>query len=132
MVHRCWSASAGRLQPECALVALPGGSAEIVFPGALAELSRGGLALFSPLAGGVNGGGFPELVGVAGPPAGGVGCDWGASPPLSGDVDPAPPPALAVWPAAPAVPLPEASGALLPAALTLSSPPAGREAIGDA
>jgi hypothetical protein len=123
MVHRCGSASAGRLQPESARVALPGGSAEIVFPGALAESPRGGLALFSPLVGGVNDGGLPELVGVAVPAAGAVVCDCGAPPPLSGDVDPVAPPPLPVWPAAPPVPLPEASGALLPAA---------REAIGDA
>jgi hypothetical protein len=132
MVDQSGSASAGRLQRESAGVALPGGSAVIVFPGALAESPRGGLALLSPLVGGVNDGGFAELVGVAVPPAGGVVCDCGAPPPLSGDVDPVPPPPLPVWPAAPAVPLPEASGALLPAALTLSTPPAGREAIGDA
>ena len=47
---------------------LPGGSAETVLPGALAELPRGGDALFSPLAGGANEGGPPELAcaGVAG------------------------------------------------------------------
>src|SRR5213594_2411594 len=129
MVHRCGSASAGRLQPESARVALPGGSAEIVFPGALAESPRGGLALFSPLVAGVNDGGFPELVGAAVPPAGGIVC--GAPPPLFGDVDPVPRPPVPAWPAAPPVRLPEASGALLPAALTLSSTPAGREAIGD-
>jgi hypothetical protein len=131
MVHRCGSASAWRLQPESARVALPGGSAEIVFPAAVAELPRGGLALFSLLVGGVNDGGFPELPGVAVPPVGGVVCDCGAPPTLSGDVDPVPPPPLPAWPAGPPVPLPEASGALLPAALTLSSPLAGREAIDD-
>ena len=36
------SASAGRRQPECGRSALPGGSAEVVLPGALAELPRGG------------------------------------------------------------------------------------------
>jgi len=68
------AASPGRLQPECGRVALPGGSAETVLPGALAKLPRGGDALFSPLAGGANEGGFPELAcaGVAG--AGVVGC----------------------------------------------------------
>ena len=77
-VDRAGSASAARLQPECARVALPGGFAdfdfpgpladfalpgglaELALPGASAELPRGGLAPVSPLAGGVNAGGFPE------------------------------------------------------------------------
>ena len=103
---------------------------EIVFPGVLAELPRGGLALFAPLAGGVNDGVFPELAAV--PPVGGVVCDCGAPPPLFGDVDPVLPRPLSFWPAATPVPLPEASGALLLAALTWSPLAAGREAIADA
>jgi hypothetical protein len=62
------------LQPEWVRVALPGGSAETALPGASAELPRGGSALFWPLDGGVNDGGFPDPV-WAGAPDGAVG--WG-------------------------------------------------------
>jgi hypothetical protein len=133
MVRRCGSASAGRFQPESARVARADGSAEIVLPGALAELPRGGLALFSPLAGGVNDGGFPELAGDLVPPAGGGVGDCGVPLPLSGDVDPVSPPPLATWPAAPPVPPPEeTSGTPLLAAITLSPLFSAGEAIGDA
>ncbi|MEK6328543.1 MAG: hypothetical protein AABM66_13615, partial [Actinomycetota bacterium] len=95
----------------------------------MAELPRGGLALFSPLAGGVNDGGLPELA----VPPGGAAC--GPSPPLSGDVDPG---ALPVpdWPPATSVPPAEAPGALpVPAgasAFAWRPPRAGRGAIDDA